>query len=66
MKCIKKFASILGFFIVIPIAVITILYSIACFVAWGILPVHVEWVFIRIYIIVAFVVSFFMSLDNDL
>lgn len=62
----KKFASILGFFIVVPIVVIMVIYSIACWIAWGILPVHVEWVVIRVYVVIAFIISFFMSLDKHL
>jgi hypothetical protein len=62
----KKFASILGFFILVPIVVIILIYSIACCITWCIIPVHVEWGVIRVYVLIACVLSFFMSLDKDL
>ena len=65
----KKFLEIyLGFFIALPlvfcIVAYLIVYLIGCFATWSIIEVHIDWFFIRAYMIMALVVSFFMSIDE--
>ena len=63
----KKFLTLfLGFFIALPLAFCIVIYLLGCFISWSILPVHVEWAVIRVYVVIAFVLSFFISLDKDL
>jgi hypothetical protein len=61
----KKFLDIyLGFFIALPIAFCIVIYLIGCFMTWSIIEVPIDWFFIRAYMIMALVMSFFMSIDE--
>lgn len=61
----KKFLEIyLGFFTALPLAFCIILYLIGCFISWSILEVNVEWPIVRVYMVIAFVVSLFMAMDE--
>ena len=63
----KKFLTLfLGFSIALPLAFCIVIYLMGCFLSCDILPVHVEWGIIRVYVVIAFVLSFFISLDKDL
>jgi len=63
----KKFLTLyLGYFIGLPLAFCIVIYSIACFISWNILPVHVEWVFVRFYILGVTIISIVITLDKDL
>jgi hypothetical protein len=61
----KKFLEIyLGFFITLPLALCIVLYVIGCFMTWSILEPDIEWVYIRLYIIIAFIISIFLAADE--
>lgn len=61
----RKFLEIyLGFFIALPIVFCIIIYLIGCFISWSILEVNVEWPIVRVYMVIAFVVSLFMAMDE--
>ena len=63
----KDFLQIyLGTFIMLPIALCVIIYSIGCFITWSIPPVNIEWGIVRLYMLVSAFVSVFLSLDIDL
>ncbi len=65
LEFIKKFLPIyFVFFIVFPIAFCLSIYAIGCWISWDILTVNIEWIVVRIYLIVAFIVSFFLTLDK--
>jgi hypothetical protein len=60
----KKFLEIyLGFFIALPLALCIVLYAIGCFMTWSI-QVNIEWPIVRLYMVIALIVSFFMSMDE--
>ena len=61
----KKFLEIyLGFFIALPLVFCIVAYLIGCFATWSIIEVPIDWFFIRAYMIMALVVSFFISIDK--
>lgn len=61
----KKFLEIyLGFFIALPLLFCIVVYLIGCFVTWSIIEVPIDWFFIRAYMIMALVVSFFLAADD--
>lgn len=61
----KKFLEIyLGFFIALPLALCIILYLIGCFMSWSILEVNVEWPIVRMYVVIAFIISIFLAADE--
>jgi hypothetical protein len=64
-ELIKKFLQIcLVFFIAFPIAFCIIIYAIGCWISWDILTVNIDWVIVRIYLIVSCVVSIFLTFDK--
>ena len=61
----KKFLEIyLGFFIALPIAFCIVIYLIGCFITWSIIQPDIEWPIVRLYMIIAAIVSFFMAVDE--
>jgi len=62
----KKFLALLAFFIGIPLALCIVVYAIGCFMTWSILKVDIVWPIVRLYVVVACILSFFMTLDKDL
>jgi len=61
----KKFLEIyLGFFIALPIVFCIIIYLIGCFVTWSIIQPDIEWPIVRLYMVIALIVSFFMAMDE--
>lgn len=61
----KKFLEIyLGFFIALPIVFCIVIYLIGCFVTWSIIQPDIEWPIVRLYMVIALVVSFFMVVDG--
>jgi len=63
----KKFLEIyLGFFIGIPLAFCIVIYLIGCFISWSILEVDIQWPIVRVYMVIAFIVSIFLAADKDL
>jgi hypothetical protein len=61
----KKFLEIyLGFFIALPLALCIVLYAIGCFMTWSILEPNIEWAYVRLYMVMALIVSFVMSMDE--
>ena len=61
----KKFLEIyLGFFISLPIVFCIVIYLIGCFVTWSIIQPDIEWPIVRLYMVIALIVSFFMSMDE--
>lgn len=62
----KKFLEIyLGLFTALPLAFCALVYLVGCFISWSILEVNVEWPIVRLYMVIAAIVSFFLSLDSD-
>jgi hypothetical protein len=61
----KKFLEIyLGFFIALPLALCIVLYLIGCFMTWSILEPNIEWAYVRLYMVLAFIVSIFLAADE--
>jgi hypothetical protein len=65
----KKFLEIylriyLGFFITLPAVFFTVLYIVGCFISWSILEPDIEWSYVRLYMVIALIVAFFMSMDE--
>ena len=61
----KKFLEIyLGFFIALPLALCIVLYAIGCFMTWSIIEPNIEWPIIRMYMVIAFIVSIFLAADE--
>lgn len=61
----KKFLEIyLGFFIALPLALCIVLYLIGCFMAWSIIQLDIEWPYVRLYIVISFIVSIFLAADE--
>ena len=61
----RKFVQIyLGFFIALPTALCIILYLVGCFISWSIIEVNIEWTYVRVYMVIAFIVSLFISMDE--
>jgi len=61
----KKFLEIyLGFFIALPLVFCIIIYLIACFMTWSIIQPDIEWPIVRLYMVIAFVVSIFIAADE--
>ena len=61
----KKFLEIyLGFFVALPLAFCILLYLVGCFISWSILKVNVEWPIVRVYMVIAFIVSIFLAADE--
>ena len=64
-ELIKKFLQIyLVFFILFPITICIIIHAIGCWISWDILTVNIDWVIVRIYLIVSCVVSIFLTFDK--
>jgi len=67
IELIKKFLQIyLVFFIVFPITICIIIYAIGCWISWDILTVNIEWIVVRIYLIVSCICAFFLTFDKSL
>jgi len=63
----KKFLTLfLGFFIALPLAFCIVIYLIGCFISWSILEVDIQWPIVRVYMVIAFIVSIFLAADKDL
>ena len=61
----KKFLEIyLGFFIALPLAFCIVVYAIGCFMTWGIIEVDIQWPIVRVYVIIALIVSIFLAADE--
>jgi hypothetical protein len=61
----KKFLEIyLGFFIALPLAFCIVIYLIGCFITWSIIQPDIEWPIVRLYMVIALIVSFFMAVDE--
>lgn len=61
----KKFLEIyLGFFIALPLAFCIVLYAIGCFMTWSILEPNIEWPIVRVYMVIALIVSIFLAADE--
>ena len=61
----KKFLEIyLGFFVALPLAFCILLYLVGCFISWSVLEVNVEWPIVRVYMVIAFIVSIFLAADE--
>ena len=61
----KKFLEIyLGFFIALPLIFCIIIYLIGCFMTWSIIQLDIEWPYVRLYIVIAFIVSIFIAADE--
>lgn len=60
-----KFLEIyLGLFIALPLAFCTVVYLIGCFISWSILEVDIQWPIVRMYMVIAFIVSIFLAADE--
>jgi len=62
----KKFLALLAFFIGIPLALCIVLYSAGCFISWSIPKVDIVWPIVRLYVVVAAIISIFLAADKDL
>ena len=61
----KKFLQIyLGFFIVLPLVFCIVVYLLGCFISWSILEVDIQWPIVRLYAVIAFIVSIFVAADE--
>ena len=61
----KKFLEIyLGFCIALPLAFCIVLYTIGCFLTWSIIEPNIEWGVIRVYMVIALIVSIFLAADE--
>ena len=61
----KKFLEIyLGFFIALPVVLCIAVYLIGCFMTWSIIEVNIEWAYVRLYMVIAFIVSIFLAADE--
>jgi hypothetical protein len=61
----KKFLQIyLGFFIVLPLVFCIVVYLLGCFISWSILEVDIQWLSVRLYAVIAFIVSIFLAADE--
>lgn len=61
----KKFLEIyVGFFLILPLAFCMLLYLAGCFITWSILQPGIEWNIVRLYMIIAFIVSIFLNADE--
>lgn len=61
----KKFLQIyLGFFTALPLAFCAVLYLVGCFISWSILSVDIQWPIVRLYMVIAFIVSIFLAADE--
>ena len=60
----KKFLALLAFFIGIPLALCIVLYAIGCFMTWSILEPDIEWVYVRLYMVMTLIVSIFLAADE--
>ena len=61
----KKFLEIyLGFFTALPLAFCIVLYLVGCFISWSILEVDIQWPIVRMYMVIAFVLSIFLAADE--
>jgi hypothetical protein len=61
----KKFLTIYaGFFIILPLIFCIVIYLIGCFISWSILSVDIQWPIVRVYAVIAFIVSMFLALDE--
>ena len=61
----KKFLEIyLGLFIALPLVFCIAVYAIGCFMTWSILEVNIEWGIVRLYMVMTFIVSIFLAVDE--
>jgi hypothetical protein len=61
----KKFLEIyLGFFIGIPLALCIIAYVLGCFITWSIIEINIEWAYVRLYMVLTAIISFFLSMEE--
>lgn len=61
----KKFLQIyLGFFILLPLVFYIVVYLLGCFISWSILEVDIQWPIVRLYAVIAFIVSIFLAADE--
>ena len=61
----KKFLQIyLGFFTALPIVLCLVLYLVGCFISWSILEVDIQWPIVRMYMVIAFILSIFLAADE--
>ena len=61
----KDFLQIyLGFFVILPVAFCLLVYSLGCFLSWSILVVDIQWWVVRIYLVLAIIFAFFLSIDG--
>ena len=60
-----KFLQIyLGFFIILPVAICLLVYSLGCFLSWSILVVDIQWWVVRLFLILSIIFAFFLSIDE--
>jgi len=61
----KKFLQIyLGFFIILPVALCLLIYSLGCFLSWSILVVDIQWWVVRLYLVLSIIFALFISTDE--
>ena len=61
----KRFLeTYLAFFIVLPLLFCIMLYLICCFASWSIIELNIDWRLIRLYLSIAFVCTFLMTVDE--
>jgi len=61
----KKFLEIyLGFCIALPLAFCIVVYALGCFISWSILEVDIQWPIVRVYVIMALIVSIFFAANE--
>jgi hypothetical protein len=61
----KKFLQIyLGFFTALPLVFCLVIYLVGCFISWSILEVDIQWPIVRLYAVIAFIVSIFLAADE--
>lgn len=61
----KKFLTVyVGFFLGLPLVFCITVYLTGCFVAWSILEVNIQWGIVRVYMVIAFIVSIFLAADE--
>ena len=54
----------LAVFFLLPLVLVAVIYLAVCFCGWDIYTPSVEWVYIRVYLILALFLSFFLSLKD--